>query len=388
MGFNGVKLQKLTMTKYFGIALCLFLGSYIAGWSSKWTNNLFYGLIVVPGLVFLIKERGAGLFRQPLALGWLAFTLWFLVPATIAGHIQFFKHIFYVMMFVMVIGAFSDPQFFRSPTFVRGQFWLLALYIFSCAFYSWITGEYPFGSRVALLPARLENVIYASIWLLCALALAVPYWVRTHRWIESALAVVLSIFAVTFVLQTRTALVGVAFLLGVWLLYGLYRKPRQVGCALAISLAVIGVLFLIVHQEAWYQSLWTRGDSYRIELFHIMVGEWRNCGWMLGCGVTFHTSQLLGGWMPIQHPHNIYVALGLYSGAVALVLFLGLMTASLWQAWRLRDAWGMFLVCALVMLNFDGSLLIGNPDELWPLVLLPAAMILGRGLQAQRNGAA
>ena len=105
----------------------------------------------------------------------------------------------------------------------------------------------------------------------------------------------------------------------------------------------------------------------------------------LGCGIDFHTTQVLDGWMPIQHPHNIFVSLGLYSGAVALVLFIAVMAASLWQAWRMRDEWGVYLACALVMLNFDGGLLIGNPDELWPLVLLPAGMILSRALQAQRQ---
>jgi hypothetical protein len=40
------------------------------------------------------------------------------------------------------------------------------------------------------------------------------------------------------------------------------------------------------------------------------------------------------------------------------------------------------------MLNFDGSLLIGNPDELWPLVLLPSAMILSRVLKARRQALA
>jgi hypothetical protein len=44
----------------------------------------------------------------------------------------------------------------------------------------------------------------------------------------------------------------------------------------------------------------------------------------------------------------------------------------------------MYLACALVMLNFDGSLLIGNPDELWPLVLLPAAMILSRVMRTRQ----
>ncbi|MNF80016.1 hypothetical protein D3C84_622470 [compost metagenome] len=381
---SGMKSGKLTVSAYFGTALCLFLLSFVIGWSSKWTNNLFYGLMVLPGLVFLIKERGAGLFNQPLALGWMAFILWFLVPATIAGELQFFKHIFYVMMFIMVVSAFSDPQFFRSPGFVRAQFWILALYIFCCALYSWVTGEYAVGTRVALLPSRLQNVIYASVWLLCSLALALPFWFRTRRWVEAGLAIVLSIFAVVFVLQTRTALVGVAFLMGIWLLYGLYHRPRLVGSAVVITLVVLGVLYAVVHNEAWYQSLWTRGDSYRIEIFNIMVGEWHNCGWLLGCGIDFHTAQVLDGWMPIQHPHNIFVALGLYTGAVGLVLFIGLMLATLWQAWRLRDIWGMYLACALVMLNFDGSLLIGNPDELWPLVLLPAAMVLGRALNAQR----
>ncbi|HJR27928.1 MAG TPA: O-antigen ligase domain-containing protein [Pseudomonas sp.] len=385
MESNGATPGKITVTSYFGAALCLFLLSFIVGWSSKWTNNLFYGMMVLPGLFFLIKERGNGLLKQPLAWGWLAFLLWFVVPAAIAGHLQFYKHIFYVLMFVMVLGALTDPRFFRSPLFVRAQFWILAAYIFIYALYSWITGEYAVGSRVALLPSRLQNVIYAGIWLLCALALALPIWLRERKFVEAGLAVVFSLFAVVYILQARTALVGAVFLAGIWVLYGIYHKPRLVGGVVAIGLVLMGLLFLMVHNDAWYQALWTRGDSYRIEIFDVMVGEWHRCGWALGCGIDFHTSQLLDGWMPIQHPHNIFVALGLYSGAVALVLFIALMAASLWQAWRLRDVWGVYLACALVMLNFDGSLLIGNPDELWPLVLLPAGMILSRALQAQRQ---
>ncbi|MFL1526890.1 O-antigen ligase domain-containing protein [Pseudomonas sp. O230] len=380
-----MKPGKITLSPYFGLALCLFLLSFVVGWSSKWTNNLFYGLMVFPGLVFLIKEKGAGLLKQPLAWGWVAFLLWFLVPASIAGEPQFFKHIFYVLMFIMVVGAFTDPQFFRSLAFARAQFWILTLYIFICAIYGWSSGELPFGARLALLPARLQNIIYASIWLLCALALVMPVWIRERKLIEGGLGIVLSLFAVLFVMQVRTAVVGAAFLMGCWLLYGLCQKPRLFGSILAIVLVVLGGLYGVVHNELWFESLLSRGDSSRVEIFHIMVGEWQRCGWTLGCGIGFHTDQLLAGVTPIQHPHNIFVALGLYSGALALVLFVVLMAASLWQAWRLRDAWGMYLACALLMLNFDGSLLIGNPDELWPLVLLPSAMILSRALKARRQ---
>jgi hypothetical protein len=231
----------------------------------------------------------------------------------------------------------------------------------------------------------MENVIYTSIWLFCALALAMPAWVRERRWGEALAAVVLSLVAVSFVLQTRTALVGAAFLFSAWACWALWRFPRLAGGTLLACALLGGVTLWLVKDALWFHNLFARGDSYRSELFWVMVGEWQNCGWALGCGVEFHTDKLLGGHMPIQHPHNIFVALGLYTGGVSLVLFLVIVAMTLVQAIRLRDPWGLYLACALVMLNFDGSKLVGNPDELWPLVLLPAALVMGRGLQHKRR---
>lgn len=71
-----------------------------------------------------------------------------------------------------MIAGLADPQFFRSPSFVRLQFWIICLYIFSASIYAYATGQYEVGARVGLLPARMQNVIYACIWLLCALSLA------------------------------------------------------------------------------------------------------------------------------------------------------------------------------------------------------------------------
>lgn len=370
---------------YFATALTVFLFSFILMASAKWTNNIFYAFIALPGLVFLVKERGAGVFADKLGLVWLVFLLWFLVPAAIAGGGQFYKHIVYVALFVLVVAGLVSQDFFRSSAFARALFWLICLYIFGYAAYAYQTGIFEFGKRVDLLPARMENVIYTSIWLLCALALAMPAWVRERRWVEAVAAVVLSLVAVSFVLQTRTALVGAAFLFAAWACWALWRFPRLAGGAL-MACAVLGAVVLwLVKDAAWFHLLFARGDSHRSELFRVMVGEWQNCGWVLGCGVEFHTDKLLGGYMPIQHPHNIFVALGLYTGGVSLVLFLVIVAMTLIQAIRLRDPWGLYLACALVMLNFDGSKLVGNPDELWPLVLLPAALVMGRGLQLKRR---
>ena len=372
-------------TRYFSLALCMFLLSYVLGPSAKLTNTIFYALIALPGGFYMLKAAGRELVKEPLVIGWLVFLAWFLLPAMIAGSWQFYKHILYTLLFVLVVAALTDPVLFRRQQFVRAQFWILCGYIYVSAFYNWSSGHYLPGNRLALLPSRLDNVVYTSVWLVSALGLGMPAWAQGKRWLEGVAAVLLAVVAVAFVLQTRTALVGGAFLLSLWLVHGLRHKPTLTARALLAAAGVGALVLALIYQQSWWHSLWARGDSYRGEILRIMLGEWQNCGWLLGCGKGFHTTALLAGSMPIMHPHNIFVALGVYTGAPALVLFIALMAATLLYAWRFCDAWGVFLACSLVMLNFDGSLIIGNPDELWPLVLLPAAMVLG-GVLPRSNG--
>lgn len=384
MSFDRTGTPSSKVQLYFGAALVVFLLSFILNPSAKTTNNLFYALTALPGLFFLIKYRGASVFAQPLGVAWAVFMAWFLVPAFYGQDFQFYKHVAYVSLFVFVVAGLTDNGCFRQGRFIRSFFWAICIYILVASIHSWMTGQFVFGKRVEILPARMDNVIYASAWLVCCLALALPVWLKERRWIEAVGGVLLTLVVAAFIVQTRTALVGAAFLLGACTLYSVYRFPKRSLITL-LALAILCVaLFWVVRDEEWIKLLMVRGDSYRIELFEIMTGEWRNCGWMLGCGVDFYTTKTLTGGMAIQHPHNIYVSMGLYTGAVSLVLFLVVMVMTLWHALRLRDAWGLYLACALVMLNFDGAKLVGNPDELWVLVLLPATMVLGRVVQEHR----
>ncbi|SHN09658.1 hypothetical protein SAMN05216593_107212 [Pseudomonas asturiensis] len=369
---------------YFNTALMVFVLSFILIPSAKWTNNLFYAFMALPGLVFLIKTRGAGIFAHPLGIAWVVFMATFLLPAFYAKEFQFYKHIAYVTLFIFIIAGLTDNRLFQRGVLIRSLFWVICLYILTSSAHSWLTGQFEFGKRVEILWARMENVIYASAWMVCSLALALSVWLKEKRWVEAFCGVALTLIVAAFVVQTRTALVGAAFLFMVCALYSLFRFPRRTLATMLVLAVAAVVAYWVVKDEQWVKLLMVRGDSYRIELFEIMTGEWRNCGWLLGCGVDFITTKTLTGGVPIQHPHNIFVALGLYDGAIALVLFIIVMAMTLWQALRLRDPWGLYLACALLMLNFDGSQLIGNPDELWVLVLLPAAMVLGRVVQQRR----
>lgn len=365
-----------SIKRYFSIALIMFLLSFVLMASSKWTNNLYYALIALPGLVLLVYRRGAQVFSVPLTWGWVLFFAWLLIPALRAGEGQFYKHIVYTLLFLLILGGLVDVKLLRSGVFARAMFWCVCLYIYACAAWIYFHGTVAFGARVSLLLGRMDNVIYTSIWLVSSFALSLPAWTRGRLYLELFGATLLSVVAVAFVLQTRTALVGCAFVAGVWALYSLFRSPRTaIPIILGLLLSVSAVAWY-VHDEAWAVSLVGRGDSSRIALFEIMTGEWRRCGWLLGCGVDFHTAQVLPNGEAIQHPHNIFVATGLYFGGGAFVVFSALMAASLWLAWKMRNPWGLYLSCSLLMLNFDGSKPVGNPDELWPLVLMPAGLIL------------
>ncbi|MFW9674674.1 O-antigen ligase family protein, partial [Vibrio parahaemolyticus] len=176
-----------------------------------------------------------------------------------------------------------------------------------------------------------------------------------------------------YVLQSRSGLVGmlaVGGLVAGWM--ALHRARYLLWLGVASVLLVILTLF-VMREVPEVASLFARADAGRFELWRILAGEWLDCGLWLGCGMQHVTEATIGGGAPIQHPHNIYMALGLYSGLVSLLIFLALMVVVLQRAWQQRDPWGLYLFTALVVLNFDGSKLVGNPDELWLLVLLPMA---------------
>lgn len=361
--------------RYFTLALLIFIASFCILPTSKMVNNVYYVLIALPALGVLLARRGAGLLDNPLAWGWLVFLGWFLVPGVLSGDSQFFKHILYLLLFMATLLVLSNPQPFLDGRFVRLLFWALGLYILVSAVIYWGAGRYAVGERVLWLPARMTGPIYTSMWLASCLALAAPAWWRERRWWEVSLALPLTLFNISFVLQSRSGLVGVALLVGLGLIWLLVCRPKHMLWAMLALSLVGGMLTWGLSDISVYTGLWSRGDAGRLELWPAVLADWRGCGWWLGCGLNYASEHSIIESLPIQHPHNIFLALGVYTGLPALLLFGALMVATLALAWRQRNPWGLYLLSALCMLNFDGSLLVGNPDELWLLILLPAGLI-------------
>ncbi len=360
---------------YFTPALMVFIASFLLLPTSKMVNNVYYVLLAVPALAVLLVHRGRDIRPSPILLLWGVLCAWYVLVGILSADGQYFKHVLYVTLFVLLVSLLVDSQPLRTQLFARGMFWVLGIYVLGSAVVYWLIGRYALGERVLWLPGRMTGPIYTSMWLACCFALALPVWVARKSWAELVAAAVLAVFCMVYVLQSRSGLVGMLALGGLvagWL--ALRRARYLVWLSIAAVLAVVGVLFA-VREVPEVASLFARADAGRFELWRILAGEWLACGVWLGCGMQHVSEATISGGAPIQHPHNIFLALGLYSGLISLLIFLALMIVVLKRAWQQRDPWGLYLFVALVVLNFDGSKLVGNPDELWLLVLLPMALI-------------
>jgi hypothetical protein len=367
------------LTRYFTFAILVFLASFLFIPSNKAGNNVYYALIALPAIPALLFHPRANLaLRRPEALLWGGLVVWAILQGWIVNDLpaQYLKHILYTVLFLLVAGRLISPHPFRAPIFARGQFWLLQLYFLFSLLYFWIHGDYSSGLRQIPMLGRLWGQS-GAIWLAAAFVLALPVWTRERRWAELAAAVFFCGIFLIFVMQTRSALVGLfgALILGyvtwTWRFFPRARVKVISGIA---GILILGLLLW------WFspivRSLIARADSYRFELWSLLWQDLQNCGVWLGCGGEFHSARLLSNGAIINHAHGLYQSFALYTGLVSLLLFWVISFWTLRTAWKNRDAWGAYLLTGLLAQCFDGGQLIGNPDDYWPIILFPMALIM------------
>jgi hypothetical protein len=367
------------LTRYFTLAVLVFLASFLLAPSNKMGNNVYYILIALPAIPALLFYQRMNLaLRRPEVFLWGMLVAWVILQGWIVNDLplQYLKHILYTVLFLLVSGRLISPHLFRAPIFTRGQFWLLQLYFLLSILYFWVLGDYSPGLRRLSMLGRLWGQ-GGAIWLAAAFVLALPAWIREKRWAELVAAFFFSWTFLIFVMQTRSALValfgGLILGYGIWVLRFFPRARIKVISGIA-GILILG-LFL------WWlspivQNLVARADSYRFELWSLIWQDLQDCGVWLGCGGEFHSTRLLSNGGVIRHAHGLYQSFALHTGLVSLLLFLIICFWTLRTAWKNRDAWGAFLLTGLLAQCFDGGQLIGNPDDYWPVILFSMALIM------------
>lgn len=367
--------MRLSASHYFTLALMAFIASFVLLPSSKAVNNFFYIFLALPALVLILL----GKVRRPqvsMEVGlWAVFFVW-LALSGVGGPGQFFKHVIYTLLFCLIVWLWVDYQRFAAVQLFRMFFWVLIVYVSGSAVVFWLTGRLIMGERLYSLPGRMEGPILTSMLIVSCFALLLPEWLRNHRWLQVSMAVFSILFCVGFVLQSRSGLVGLTALLMVTCATLFWRGGwglRTASLVVSVSFVLAG-FWLFQHSELGLELV-VRGDSGRFELWHSYLDNWLHCGVLWGCGTGFADNLRIENGLLIEHPHNVFLAMGFRYGLPGLLLFALLMLVTLRQAWKQKNPWGGYLLISLFMLNFDGRELINSPHEVWLLVLLPSMLI-------------
>lgn len=364
---------------YFVYALLVFLASYFVLPTSKMVNNVYYILLALPALIYIVKSRFVDFKANHMVKAWLVLLSVYVVSGLLNGvDLQYYKHILYIFLFLSVCVFLVRSDFLFSDKFFRISFWLVTCYVFFSAVIYWITGVYGFGERVIWLPARMSGPIYTSMLISALFSASIPIWIKCKKYVEMFFALALSLFCMSFILQSRTGLVAMLFVIFVCFAYFIYMRKGVFYIALftVFAFSVLVSIYLFSESIPVIEQLVKRADSGRFELWGHLLKDFQNCNYLFGCGPDFKSARLILDTYPIQHAHNIFLALLVHTGVISLLLFLLICIASLYLSYVNKSYWGLYLLSSIIALNFDGSQLIGNPDELWILVLLPIFMIM------------
>lgn len=204
-----------------------------------------------------------------------------------------------------------------------------------------------------------------------------------HAWVRVAGCVFLCIvlFAI-YLSDSRNAWVSTLLGIGVLSLTYIVKDSKQF-IAYCVTFAVILVAFLAVLllNEDAQAFILPRGLSFRPEIWSATIASINQSSWLIGAGILTEDDVQVGR-MIFDHPHNLYLALILQGGIIALgvvILLIAEAAGSLIRYFDSQDSKVAIAVLSLGLSAFllDGHDLVDKVGEAWFLFWLPIALCVG-----------
>jgi O-antigen ligase len=143
-----------------------------------------------------------------------------------------------------------------------------------------------------------------------------------------------------------------------------------------------------LHQHS-AQVLERRGTSHRLEVWSKtldLIRERPIFGHGLGAQMHMQMQDVL-----ITFPHDLYLSLLYYSGAVGLLIFIALsvvLAGRLWRSWDSEAPWLASMGIAVMLGGLtDLGQVTKGPGPMWLILWVPVGLMLGwwRGRQERRS---
>jgi O-antigen ligase len=360
---------------------------------SYWQYHRFFDwLIVLPCLfIFCFRPKLAlSLMRSRIFVCFLSFSCYMLITIVWAENWEdIFKPVsrcIFIGIFILSTGLLVMEDDVKMMKILQVSTFIATLSaVFSLCYFmyeSHYSGDLGrFSGYGVLSNALLTAHVYGAFVCYCIVWLIVPAY--TGRRLLPLCY--LSILAILLIFTgSRTPLLGLAFAL-IWLLLATASNLRTV---MTVLFAVTA--FLLIQHFLTQYALTSRGFSYRLEIWHLILQMIAEKPWF-GHGYT--ASTLIDGSslpFPMAHPHNILLLIAYKGGLVGVILWITIYLSALYFAWRHRrnnltliaSTW---LVYGLGGFLTDSPNLMPRPAEIWFLIWIPLALLFAAGFAEKQR---
>ncbi|MCY4212931.1 MAG: O-antigen ligase family protein [Gammaproteobacteria bacterium] len=248
----------------------------------------------------------------------------------------------------------------------------------------------PPGDRLRGLGTVPNPVTTAQAY--TAVTLFALHWAHrtgSSRELTLALASMLAATVTVFLSGSRSAWIALPAGFIAYLLSGRGWSASRFALSLATSVtALVIMLLMLVVNESTYDIVLPRGDSYRLDIWSVVLAEFESGGIWFGHGILMEDDVRTVG-LTFRHAHNMFISVLRHGGVVGCAIFgatiVGMALCLLKRLdhpdARLAIA---LLVAGLLFSLFGGRMLIDSVGVNWWLFWLPVATCIGLTSQLSR----
>ncbi len=343
-------------------------------------HKLFYSLLAAPALLALLAGRGLlkPLLRSPIVIVFFLFSAYTLTTLLWSSTDDPFsslgKRPVYVLFLFFSAGllAIKAPSRLQASVKISAVMASLAGATFLVLFlHAGATGR--FAGYGALYNPLLSSHVFGFF-----MAYWAAYWFLQKNIFDPLSLISLFILAaLIFATGSRTPLVAVGSCL-LWLSIANWNRRSLV---VLVTAVLAGTLLLALYPD----TLFSRGASFRPEIWanawqQILEAPWFGHGYdaPMKIWISAHVDAM-------ADPHNVWLAVFYYCGAIGLVLWVALYVVAFRFAWQHREQpWVMIssalLVFGLAASMTEGGSFLSRPKEHWFLIWIPMALMVSAEL--------
>lgn len=246
-------------------------------------------------------------------------------------------------------------------------------------------GDYPGrieGIGLARHPILGSSVLIA-LWALGTLDIKT----YTSRWLWLPFSSGIAVLIFVYLSQSRGPLLSFFGFVSCLVVLLLLKKRPAPYCGIAL-LALLAGVAVAAAETPLFASMIERGDSYRLEIWSAVIGQWRGF-WLTGVGIATPFPASEAGQAAreatghiIAHPHNLIISMWFFAGIPGLLLFFGFVFNVFSKVWsEFLSPWrglGLAIMLLTMALCFtDTYRLISSPRPMWIIFWLPIGFLLG-----------